>query len=151
MTSHDAPDGPAQFRERLLVLRRDRERRKDESGRRPRRGLSSRDRQIVLATTGKKCHICGGAIESSWQADHVLAHSGGGHSGLDNYLPSHSLCNHYRWDYLPEEFQMILKLGVWARTQIEKGTPLGGRIVTGFVAHDKRRASRRKGARPSRS
>lgn len=32
----------------------------------------------------------------------------------DNFLPAHSTCNNYRWDYLAEEFELILKLGVWA-------------------------------------
>jgi hypothetical protein len=42
-------------------------------------------------------------------------------------LPAHSTCNNYRWDYLPEEFQYILKLGVWASTQmIAPESPLTG-------------------------
>lgn len=72
------------------------------------------------AKTGGPCHICGGLIDGRWQADHVLAYSGGGGHAADNYLPAHELCSIYRWDYLAEEFQEILKLGVWARTQIER-------------------------------
>jgi hypothetical protein len=100
------------------------------------------DRARVLATTGGRCHICGGIIDGAWQADHVLAHSGGGTGSADNYLPAHALCNNYRWDYLADEFQMILKLGVWARTQIETGTGVGNEMARRFVAHEARRMAR---------
>jgi hypothetical protein len=63
---------------------------------------------------------------------------------LDNYLPAHKTCNNYRWHYSPEEFQIILKLGVWLRTQIEKETTIGKAAGAAFVAHDLRRAARRK-------
>src|ERR1700712_4814790 len=90
---------------------------------RRRQALTLAERQQVQAKTASRCHICGGRIEDRWQADHVLAHSGGGGSEVDNYLAAHTLCNNYRWDYLPEEFQAILKIGVWARTQIERSIP----------------------------
>jgi hypothetical protein len=45
-------------------------------------------------------------------ASRVIAHSAGGTHEVDNYLPAHSTCDNCRWDYLPEEFQYILKLGV---------------------------------------
>jgi len=79
-----------------------------------------------------------------WQADHVMAHSAGGVHEVDNYLPAHSLCNNYRWDYLPEEFQYILKLGVWTRTQIERGTLLGDNVASSFAGHEAGRVKRRK-------
>ena len=109
--------------------------------------LNARDRAVILAKTDGRCHICGGTIEGAWQADHVLAHSGGGGCHRDNYLAAHALCNNYRWDYLPEEFQIILKVGVWARTQIERGTSVGREILERFVAYEARRVSRRKGVR----
>jgi len=144
----DVPAGLKELRDRLAMLRQERERRKNQSGRRLRGGLNAQDRKLVLAKTDGRCHICGGDIEGSWQADHVLAHSGGGHCERDNYLASHALCNNYRWDYLPEEFQIILKLGVWARTQIERRTSLGDNISARFVAYETKRASRRKSVRP---
>ena len=111
-----------------------------------RRGLSSEQRQQILAKTARRCHICGGRIKrnDTWQADHVLAHSvGGGHS-IDNYLPAHSLCNHYRWDYSSEEFQEILKLGVWIRTQIERRTKIGRAAGERYLAYARARDKRRK-------
>jgi 5-methylcytosine-specific restriction endonuclease McrA len=115
------------------------------AGRIPRTALTQAERREVLAKTGRYCHICGGAISGKdWEADHVMAHSAGGTHSIDNYLPAHSLCNNYRWHYDTEEFQWILKLGVWARTQIEKETPIGKAVGEKFCNHDRRRAGRRK-------
>ena len=82
-----------------------------------------------LATTGKRCHICGGKITKRWQADHVLAFSSREQNSAENYpLPAHALCNNgYRLGLLlAEEFQWILKIGVWARTLIKKSSRKGG-------------------------
>src|SRR5262249_60741890 len=87
-------------------------------GARRRRVLSRDDRALVHAKTAGLCHICGGEVDSDWQADHVLAHGRGGAASCENYLPAHKLCNGCRWDYLPAEFQWILKLGVWTRTPL---------------------------------
>jgi hypothetical protein len=107
--------------------------------------LTRADRDEVLGKTGGRCHICGGIINANdWQADDILAHSTGGKHSVDNYLPAHSICNNYRWHYDAEEFQWILKLGVWMRTQIESETPLGQAAGQKFGAHERRRAGRRK-------
>lgn len=116
-------------------------------GRRQR--LDARDRRAILRKTDGRCHVCGGEItDRRWQADHVLAHSGGGQDTVDNYLPAHALCNNYRWDYLAEEFRYVLKIGVWARTQIERETPIGREIAERFGHYEAARLNRR---RPSRT
>ncbi|MGE5096240.1 MAG: HNH endonuclease [Betaproteobacteria bacterium] len=97
----------------------------------------------MLEKTKARCHICGGPIEGQWQADHVFSHSAGGPHAADNYLPAHALCNNYRWDYSAEEFQMILKLGVWLRTQIEHKSALGMQVADRFLAHEASRIRRR--------
>jgi hypothetical protein len=137
-------DGAALLRQDVLRLRALREQCKS-ANRRPRRDrLSSAERDEILAKTDARCHICGGEITSKWNADHVFAHSAGGRHSIDNYLPAHGTCNNYRWDYLPDEFELILKLGVWARTQIEKNTPDGRRISEKFAKHEVRRVARRR-------
>src|SRR5438128_3730417 len=85
---------------RLRQCRREVKARTKQAG--GRRGvLTEKKRNDVLLKTGERCHICGGPIEGgNWHADHVLAHSGGGKNEPDNYLPAHTLCNNYRWDYL---------------------------------------------------
>jgi 5-methylcytosine-specific restriction endonuclease McrA len=105
--------------------------------------LTAAERLLVLAKTSGCCHICGGTVEGQkWQADHVIAYSAGGTHNVDNYLPAHATCNNYRWDYLPEEFQYILKLGVWARTQIERGTTVGNDVARAFAGYEAHRVKR---------
>jgi hypothetical protein len=107
--------------------------------------LSLTARDEVLSKTGGRCHICGGSIDNNdWQADHILAKSVGGNNTVENYLPAHSVCNNYRWHYGAEEFQWILKLGVWMRTQIEIRTPIGQTVGEKLCEHERRRARRRK-------
>ena len=116
-----------------------------------RRALSESARRDILAKTEGRCHICGGPIEGNqWQADHVHAHSGGGANDVANYLPAHAVCNNYRWDYASEEFQWILKLGVWLRTEIERGTRVGKNAAELFVEYEKRRVARRKSTASNR-
>jgi hypothetical protein len=74
----------------------------------------------------------------------VLAYSVGGGHAVDNYLPAHVTCNNYRWDYTAAEFQEILKLGVWTRTQVERGTSVGREIASKFSAYEVKRSARRK-------
>jgi hypothetical protein len=144
---HGEPETVEQLTSLLRALRVERRSRKAALkglGRR-RRPLSAAERGRILDKTAGRCHICGGMVDERWQADHVLAHSGGGAAEADNYLAAHTLCNNYRWDYLPEEFQLILKLGVWARTQVERNTSLGEQIASAFVAYEKARRKRRRG------
>lgn len=132
----------------LRTFRRARRERKEATrgSRTARRALSAKQREHVLRATDGRCHICGGEIgDAAWHADHVLAHSSGGPHALDNYLPAHVLCNNYRWDYSPKEFQQILKIGVWTRTQIERKTPVGKLIARQYLVHEATRQNRRKG------
>jgi hypothetical protein len=98
-----------------------------------RQALSAKDRATVLAKTAGRCHLCGGKVLERWTADHVLAHAADGPHAVDNYLPAHSLCNGYKWSYGAEEFQWVLKIGVWARLQMEKVSAVGDAILEGFV------------------
>jgi hypothetical protein len=132
------------LRQHLMALRAEREAKKGIHRRRRGPRLTTAQKRDVLNKTGGKCHICGGDVWGSWHADHVLAHSTCGPNSAENYLPSHATCNNYRWDYLPEEFQLILRLGVWVRTQVEAGTSVGRAVEEAFSRHESRRLSRRK-------
>ncbi len=59
-------------------------------------------------------------------------------------LTRHATCNNYRWDYLPEEFQWTLKIGVWARLVMEKQDGLGQAMTRGFAAHERTREQRQR-------
>jgi 5-methylcytosine-specific restriction endonuclease McrA len=139
-----APTAEA-FAESLHGFRLMRRRRKAElrASVAPRQALSTAEREEVFRKTAGHCHICGGTIDGKWQADHVFSHSAGGPHAADNYLPAHALCNNYRWDYSAEEFQVILKLGAWMRTEIEKKTTLGLRVTERYLVHERSRAGRR--------
>jgi len=140
------------FARHLKLLRSARSQRvaSQKSTRPQRQLLTKAERAQVLRKSDARCHICGGTITGQdWQADHVFAHSAGGTHSLDNNLPAHPLCNNYRWHYDTEEFQWILKLGVWLRTHLENQTPLGLAAAAQFVAHDRRRSSRRRPPRIS--
>jgi len=110
----------------------------------PRKALTPSERKVILKKTANRCHVCGGKVGSKWEADHVLAHSGGGAHDADNYLAAHALCNNYRWDYTAEEFQWVLKIGVWARREIESKSKTGSEIGRRFFAHEIRRQKRRR-------
>ena len=77
------------------------------------------------------------------QADHISAHSTGGEHNINNFLPACSVCNNYRWHYSAEEIQIILKLGVWARTKIITEKVLGREIAIRFVKHELETSKRR--------
>lgn len=138
------PGSAEEFSGVLKQLRKQREIAKSEqkNGGEKRQQLRESERKIVFEKTAGRCHICGGKLGKNWQADHVLSHSAGGTHAADNYLPAHTTCNNYRWDYLSEEFQLILKLGVWARTQVEKETSLGKVLAEGFLSKERQRLSR---------
>jgi hypothetical protein len=112
-----------------------------------RSALSPAQRQVILDKTNSHCHICGIEImNGEFQADHVKPHSSGGLHAENNYLPSCSLCNNYRWHYSPEEIQIILKVGVWAKTKMVNDPVLGLEMANSFVEYEmgvrKRRAVR---------
>jgi len=113
-----------------------------------RRSLTPVQRRVVLAKTGGRCHICGGPICGKWAADHVFPRAQGGEHAVGNYLPAHAICNGSRWFYGTEEFQWILKLGVWLRTQIEeKNDGLALILAQRFIEHEVRRNARQKSSR----
>ena len=138
---HALPEQPQQLAEHLHALRENRRSLRVTKGKR--RSLSPAQRERILAKTDGRCHICGGQIEDKWNADHVLAYSAGGKHIEENYLPAHGLCNSYKWDYSAEEFQWILKIGVWATSQIINRTQIGEEIIERFHKNEVRREKRR--------
>ncbi len=106
--------------------------------------LTQIQRISILAKTNSRCHVCGVEIElNGFHADHVKTHISGGSHEENNYLPSCQTCNSYRWHFSPEELQIILKLGVWAKGQLLRNTELGQEIADEFIKHEmKVRANR---------
>ena len=110
-----------------------------------RSSLTKKQRELVLAKTNSHCHICGIEIsQNNFQADHVKSHCMGGEHKEHNYLPSCFTCNNYRWHYSSEEIQIILKLGVWAKTKIMNDPMFGLEVANNFVKHEMSLRKRRK-------
>jgi hypothetical protein len=63
---------------------------------------------------------------------------------VENYLAAHTVCNAYRWDYSPQECQWIVKIGIWARLEMEKRSPLGLKMAEVFHRREIKRAARAK-------
>ena len=105
--------------------------------------LTEKQRKIIHLKTNGRCHFCGIKVPvNNFQADHVVCHVRGGEHVEDNYLPSCFICNNYRWHYLTRELQIILKMGVWARTQVEHQTMIGLDIANKFSKKESSRIKR---------
>jgi hypothetical protein len=121
---------------------------KNKLGRPPAPALTLQQRLQVLAKTEGRCHVCGVDLNvEDFEADHVQPHSTGGVGDISNFLAACHHCNNYRWDYLPEELQWILKLGIWMKTQIEFETAIGVSTANQFAEHEIQRERRRKNPR----
>ncbi len=109
-----------------------------------RKTLKKDERLAILKKTNFRCHICGEKVsDENVHIDHVSPQSIGGEDEGGNYLAACSFCNGYRWNYLPEEIKWILKVGVWAKTQVEFETDCGRVIADSFVEYEKGREERR--------
>ncbi len=125
-------DDPNKFQKALATLQK--RRREKEKVHTRNYSLTKSEREEILNKTGSRCHICGCNLKNKkFECDHVKSHAYGGKKTLDNFLPACQLCNNYRWHYTPKEFQWILKLGVWARTEVAHGTVLGKEIGRKFI------------------
>jgi len=120
-----------------------------------RRAFSGEEREIVLAKTARHCHLCGGGArensdgelteEREFVLDHSVPFASNGKDSLDNLLAAHGLCNGCRWFYSPEEFQWILRMGIWARKQMEDGkTNIGVNMRKPFLENEEAVRKRRK-------
>ncbi len=110
--------------------------------------LSKSDRVLIHQKTDGNCHICGVSLSvDKYEADHIKSHSKEGTDTIENFLPACKTCNNYRWDYLPAELQWILKIGIWARTEIQNNSETGSLIAKHFTGHENKREKRRSNPR----
>ncbi|WP_157271602.1 HNH endonuclease [Azohydromonas aeria] len=115
-----------------------------------RKSLTVAEKNAVLAKTGGCCHVCGGLLNEKWVVAHVVPHAYGGGHGIENLLPAHASCNGARWFYGSEEFQWIIKMGVYFRTQFEElDNPSAWTLAQQFVEHEQRKIKRRRNGRAS--
>lgn len=120
-----------------LITNLKKSRKENKISNKKRLSLSKKQRELIMEKTDRRCHICGIELDiNNFQADHVISHSAGGMHLENNYLPSCSTCNNYRWHYSSEEIQIILKLGVWAKTKITNDPVLGVEMANEFVKYE---------------
>ena len=149
MSAKNTSGSPAKFAKKLQKWQASRLAKKAENRNSIKhKTLTPKQRIEVKNKTEGNCHICGGKLDKNWHADHVVSHSSGGSSKVDNYLPAHQICNSARKAYTPEEFQWIIKLGVWLRTQIANETTVGKDAAEKFCVSDKNRVKRHVGSKP---
>ncbi len=75
----------------------------------------------------------------------------GGEHAENNFLPSCPTCNNYRWHYSPEEIQIVLRLGVWAKTKIMNDPDLGLIMANEFGKYEMGVRRRRKDRQVNKS
>jgi 5-methylcytosine-specific restriction endonuclease McrA len=158
------PPNPDELAKRLQELhqeRRDLKRKRKQEKQKDRRPLNAEERKVVLEKTNGHCHLCGGTMSENAEGelveerkpvgdpikpvfDHIVPYATGGTNDLNNFLAAHGLCNGARWFYSPEEFQWILRMGVWARSQMERETDIGSKMLPWFWANEDAVERRRK-------
>ena len=161
MSELDLPKSADALAERLKSLHEARKKVQEERKKLPqgrRRQLADDERANVFKKTAGHCHLCGGnmnetsdgelpqerALDVEFVVDHIVSHASGGPDSLDNFLAAHGLCNGARWFYSPEEFQWILRMGVWARKQMEDGKGIGVQMREEFLKNEEAVKDRRK-------
>lgn len=110
----------------------------------PRKSLTPTEREAVLAKTAGACHVCGGRAGRSWQADHVVPHRLKGPHSVSNYLPICRACKMLRRSHAPEVQRMVLQLGLYARSEINKQSELGERLVQMYLRRKRTNKLRQK-------
>ena len=112
----------------------------------PRRRFSpgAKARSLIFQKTGGLCHICGGELGDKWSADHVRPFASGGGNEIDNFLPACGICNRLKWHRSPNMIRFIMQLGIYAKKEIERDTPLGRKMAMLFEQKEVINKGRRK-------
>lgn len=90
----------------------------------------------IFEKTGGYCHYCGDRLrfenrgwaaypQGHWEVDHVVQRKKGGRPSSDNCLPACTECNRLRWARRGPDMRRLLRLGLIATDEIERGSDLG--------------------------
>jgi HNH endonuclease len=90
----------------------------------------------VFQKTGGHCHYCGDRLrfenrgwsaltDGHWELDHVIQRKKGGNTGPDNFLPACTECNRLRWARKGPALRRLMRLGLIATEEIDRGTDVG--------------------------
>jgi len=105
------------------------------------KNLKKSEKEEVFAKTNGTCHICGCDLEKD---KFSITSSFGKENSVENSLPACQSCKRIYDNYLPSEIKWILKIGLWAKTQIEYETEIGKNIATEIIEQEKEGERRRK-------
>jgi 5-methylcytosine-specific restriction endonuclease McrA len=91
---------------------------------------------LIFQKTGGHCHYCGDRLRFSnrgwsaipnghWEVDHVVQRKKGGYASDDNCLPACTECNRLRWARTGPALRRLVRLGLIASEEIERGSDVG--------------------------
>jgi hypothetical protein len=103
--------------------------------------LKKSEKEEVFKKTKGLCHICGIDLQ---EEKFSITNSFGKETSFETSLPACQSCKRIYDNYLPSEIKWILKIGLWAKTQIEYETEIGKDIAIEIVEQEKDREKRRK-------
>lgn len=106
--------------------------------------LKKSEKEIVFNKTNGTCHICGCKLNlDKFSVTNSLKKE----NSVENCLPACQSCKRIYDNYLPSEIKWALKIGLWAKTQIEYETEIGKEIATEIIEQEKDRENKRKESR----
>ena len=108
----------------------------------------------IFEKTGGYCHYCGDRLRFAnrgwsanptghWEVDHVVQKKKGGDSATDNCLPACTECNRLRWARTGSALRTLVRLGLLATEEIERGSPVGMHLSAMLKARLRANESRR--------
>lgn len=106
--------------------------------------LRKSEKQLVFEKTSGFCHICGEELDDKKISISTPFNKS---DSVENSLPACQSCKRLFGNHLSEEINWIIKIGMWARTQIEFETDIGLEIATELIESEKDREQRRKESR----
>jgi 5-methylcytosine-specific restriction endonuclease McrA len=104
--------------------------------------LSDATLKLIFDRTAGHCHFCGDPLvlakygwkalddlDGAWELDHVIQKAKGGSENDGNCLPACVRCNRLRWHRQGRVLRELLLLGLVAKDEIKKSSPLGKAIL----------------------
>jgi len=108
---------------------------RNEKGKKESPKFKKSEKVDIFNKTNGICHICGCELD-------IESFSITG--SLENGLPACKSCKMIYDNYLPSEIKWMLKIGLWAKTQVEYETDIGKEIATEIIEIEKDKEGRKK-------
>lgn len=106
--------------------------------------LKKSEKTLIYEKTSGTCHICGCELSDK---KFSLTSSIKKEVSVENSMPACQSCKRLYDNYMPSEIKWIIKIGMWARTQIEFETEIGQEIAIELIVSEKERELRKKNPR----